>query len=162
MPLSPHAKEKLMGKQGLGRLTVPTRRHLLAGMASLNDALRPAAAGTGVAAGTAPLHPDAALIAAAAEFCALEERRVGLIEGPGRIDDDGDRDRALQPIAAAQEMYLRVLCDARATTPDGHRARASAIVLGDGAEVFYRAQVCGLPEDLLIAALLRDVVDLPC
>ena len=145
-----------------GFLTTASRRRVVAGLAALTAAVRPAAARAGVATDAPPLHPDAVLITAAAEFCCLETRRVALIEGPLRIEDDGERDEALKPLAAAQTEPLRVLCDARATTVDGHRARASAIVVGDGGEVFYRAEVGGLLEDRLIAALLRDVVGLPC
>lgn len=145
-----------------GFLTTASRRHVLAGLASLTAAPSQATASADAATGAPPLHPDELLITAAAAFCSLEERRVALIEGPGRIDDDDDRDEALKPLAAAQTEPFRVLCDARATTPAGHRARASAIVLGDGGEIFYRAKVCGLPEDRLIAALLRDLVGLAC
>jgi len=52
-----------------------------------------------------------------------------LFDGPARIEDEAERDVALRPIEAAQDALLDRLCSLRATTLEGHHARAATLYL---------------------------------
>lgn len=133
-----------------------TRRRLLVGAALLGS-------GPGGAGGVAgPSTSDAGLLAAAANFCALERRMLDLFDGPGRVADDGARDLLLAPLRSEQGPCLDQLCRERASSLAGHRARAVAFALWDGGELAERAGAQGLLADRLLAALIRDLADAPC
>lgn len=132
--------------------TAGRRRLLLrlAGLAAAVGAARPA---------SAPDLDNATLLAACAAFGALERERLALFEGPGRIEDDDERDEAIGPIWARQVPLLEQICARRATTLAGHRARAAAYWLWDGGELAWRARAAGEGslDDRLLAALVADL-----
>lgn len=133
-----------------------TRRRLLASAALLGS-------GPGGAGGVAePSKSDAGLLAAAATFCALERRTLDLIDGPGRVADDGVRDLLLAPLRDGQGPCFDQLCRERARSLAGHRARAMAFALWDGGELAERAGAQGLLADRLLAAVIRDLANVPC
>ena len=132
-----------------------TRRHLLVGAALLGS-------GPGGAGGVAePSTSDAGLLAVAA-FCALEWRILGLIDGPGRVSDDGARDLLLAQLRNGQAPHLDQLCRERARSLARHRARAMAFALWDGGELAEWAGAQGLLADGLLAAVIRDPASVPC
>ena len=121
-----------------GYLTTASRRRLLAGVALLGTGPRSATAGFGAVADMAhgaPTRSDWPLLAAAAAFCAVEQRKLSLIEGPDRVINDAARDRLLEPLCDEQLVHLDVLCRQRAVAPATHRARAIAFALWDGGEL---------------------------
>ncbi len=106
-----------------------------------------------------PAGADHALLAACTIFDGWERKRIGLIEGPGRIDDDRERDTHMAAIEAEQRASLDALCTLKAETLQGHQARGRSFVLWDGGEVFWRAERYLSLEDRLLAAVIRDLVD---
>ena len=94
---------------------------------------------------TAKPGPDAALIAACAAFDALERKAAALSD---------DEEQAADAISEQMTPLFYTICDTRATTLAGMRARAATLNLlapdvisgGDGA-------------DALIAAMLRDLIE---
>lgn len=139
----------------VGLLLSATRRCVLGGVSLLGAGLR-GAAGAGAAAAAA--SPDEGLLAAAAAFCALEQRMQALIEGPGCVADDAARDLLLRPLRDAQAPHLDRLCQARASDLAGHRARAGAFAVWDAGELADLAETNGFPADRLLAAFVRDLV----
>ncbi len=135
-----------------GFLTTASRRRLLGGVALLG-------AGPGAADASSPL--DKGLLAAAAAFCALERRMLALIEGADRITDNDARDMLLRPLRNKQLSHLDLLCRQQARSLAGHRARAAAFALWDGGELARLAQANGFLADRLLAALIRDLADVP-
>jgi len=131
-----------------------TRRRLLGGAAMLGA--NPC--GTGTAAAPA----DGGLLEAAAAFCALEGRMLALIDGPNRVADDSARDLLLAQLRDEQGPWLDQLCRERASSLTDHRTRAMAFALWDGGELAERATTQGLLADRLLAAIVRDLVDMPC
>jgi len=77
----------------------------------------------------ATAYPDAELIRLCAEFDALEIQHEAFFEGSTRIDDDEERDVALEPIETAQEALLDRICHLPICTLDGARALAATYVL---------------------------------
>ena len=142
-------------------LTTASRRHLLASAGLLTAGLG-RASHDGADALRHRSDPDTAVITACASFNALERRKLDLVEGPGRIADDGARDQALLPFAGEQQVFLDMLCRRHAVTLAGHQARAISFALWDGGELAGRARVHGFLEDRLLAALVRDLAGLPC
>ncbi len=142
-------------------LTTASRRLLLASAGLLTAGLGRASSGAADTLRYRP-DPDLAVIAACAAFNAIERRKLDLIEGPGRIVDDAVRDRALEPLTVMQQAYLDMLCTRHATTLAGHQARAISFALWHGGELADRARAIGFLEDRLLAALVRDLADLPC
>ncbi len=142
------------------RLTTASRRRLLESAGLLTAGLG-RAAGSGADAPAEPPHPDLPLIAACEAFNDVEQRKLDLIEGPGRMVDDAARAKVLAPLMAEQQGCLDVICTQRATTLAGHQARAISFVLWDGGELAERASAAGFLEDRLVAALVRDLAGLP-
>ena len=87
---------------------------------------------------------------------------LGLIDGPGRVADDGARDLLLAPLRDGQRPYLDQLCREQACSLAGHRARAMAFALWDGGELAERAGAQGLLADRLLAAVIHDLANVPC
>lgn len=144
---------------GIGARLLDTvaRRRLLLRFASLTttfgtDAPAPSRAVP------SPAHPDAVLLGACAAFNALENEKLALFEGAGRIEGDEERDEAIEPIWAQQAPLLDQICTRKATTLAGRRARAAAYWLWDGGELVWRAHTCGMLGDRLLAALVADLV----
>ncbi len=103
-----------------------------------------------------PAHDDAELLAACGQFDALQHRVAALFDGPDWIEDEAERDIALLPIEAAQDALLDRVCFLRATTPEGHRARAATVALFDPG-ILGKVND-GHPVERMMAALLRDLV----
>ena len=105
------------------------------------------------------IHPDAALLAALAEFDAIEHYFLSLYRGGSRyIEDDDERTAAFQPFDEAQEPILEQVCSLQARTLEGIMARARTIVLQD-AELDPAADALeGYTNNRLVAALLRDLL----
>ena len=105
------------------------------------------------------MHPDAALLAALAEFDAIEHYFLSLYRGGSRyIEDDDERTAAFQPFDEAQEPILEQVCSIQARTLEGILARARTIVLQD-AELDPAADALeGYTNNRLVAALLRDLL----
>lgn len=100
---------------------------------------------------------DARLIRACAKFGALERRCLALYFGPQRIEDDGARDRMLAPIKARMDRVLQDICDQRAVTLEGHRARAAAVALY-APDLITEKDLGGYTDQSIVGALLRDLV----
>lgn len=134
-------------------LTVASRRRLLGSVALL---------GTGPHGVNAAVHRDELLISAAMAFCDAERKMLDLIEGPDRVADDHTRDLLLAPLRDAQAPHLDLICQERAWGLPGHQARAMAFALWDGGELAHLAEAHGFLADRLLAALVRDLADVPC
>ena len=132
----------------------PTRRRLLAFAGA-------AIAGPAIALAASPTHPDAALLAALAEFDRLEREMWPPGPGPATISEEEERDARIAPLNDRQAELLGVICTMRATTLHGCIARArslfvwdlemqKAIAAGDDPEEYDDAR--------MIQALVRDLV----
>ena len=112
--------------------------------------------------GTVPetvVYPDADLVTALGEFDALERQINGLYYGAAKIDDDDDRDEAIDPISKAQHAPLERLCAIRARTLEGLQARARTIVLENlDLDPSVDAIEACCTNDRMMAALLRDLL----
>ena len=60
--------------------------------------------------------------------------------------------------AARMARILRGVAASRATTLDGHRARAAAFILWDEGDLLERARTDGILEEVLLRAILVDLV----
>lgn len=128
-----------------GRFDGPARRHDVLAWSLLSDMaeVRPHAP---VA---LPPEPDAELLIVCAEFDASEHRRNAM------FDDDTLTDEANAAIREEQAPLVDRLCELRAATIEGMRARARSLVLYDDA-VLERHTV--YTNDRLVAAVLRDLI----
>ncbi len=98
------------------------------------------------------------------------EARLLLVELKGRSaaleHADGSLIRACVAFAVPQggttptrtARILRSVAASRATTMDGHRARAAAFILWDEGDLLERACVDGILEEVLLRAILIDLV----
>lgn len=102
---------------------------------------------------------EAALFAACASFCSLEAEKLALYHGPSSIADDDAREEALTPLYDRQLPLVDQICDCRAGTLPGHRARAGVYFLSNAGELAWRSLAGGSAEDRLLAALIHDLVD---
>ncbi len=109
-----------------------------------------------------PVSRDAELIRLCAECDALQ-RRIDALYLP-QLDHlptseilaaEGTRTRAVKPIADRQDPLLERICDLRATTPQGHAARARTLVGWDQAPIWEED---GCWNSQLIGAIVRDLV----
>lgn len=136
---------------------IACRRATLAGLAGFTIGgaaiVAPATASPSMA--IAAENPDADLVRLCSEFDAIQQAIDDLYRGPGRIDDDGERGAAIEPLSEAQGDLLDALCDMRARTQAGFIARARTLakynpdlVRGAGADCSETRQM---------AALLRDM-----
>jgi len=76
-------------------------------------------------------HPDDALMAACAAFDNAEREYVGFHYGPDAIEDDDERQEAIEPNEQKRRDLVQLICSLRATTLDGHLARARVVMLED-------------------------------
>jgi arginase family enzyme len=106
-----------------------------------------------------PVRPDAELIAACAEFDALESQRAGVLHGPDAIVDEAARNKLFAFIQEMQKPTLDRVCSLRATTLEGYFARARTVLLED-LELHPAEMVeSGSTNERLLGALLRDLVE---
>ncbi len=104
----------------------PSRRAVLTGGAAIL-----ATAAVPIAANAAAPNPDAALIAACAEFDRLEHAKRALLQGPQRIQDDETHNRLAMPLYWQQDELSKQIMATPATTIEGLRAKARSVVLYD-------------------------------
>jgi hypothetical protein len=128
-----------------GQFGGPARRHDVLAWSLLSDM-----------AGVRPLAPvpaapdlDAELLAVCAEFDAVEHRRNAM------FDDDTLTDEAHEALREEQAPLVDRLCELRAATIEGMRARARSLVLYDDAAMERRTVYTN---DRLVAALQRDLI----
>ena len=101
-------------------------------------------------------HPDAALLAACAEYGRLRSEIDRSSQPRMRAEDPGGVWMAA--LLAAGRIPLEAAIAATATTPDGHRARAALYLAWDEGDLITRARTAGILEDRLLATLLVDLV----
>ena len=101
-------------------------------------------------------NPQARLFTACARFNVLERRKMQLLKLD--VDDGPETELRLARLAMSQAKHLHEICDARATTIRGHRARALSFTLWDAGDLEYRALNGRATEDLLLHALVRDLI----
>jgi len=99
-------------------------------------------------------NPDAELIALCGQFDALERQVHALYDGPTRIKDEDELDALVAAITDQQKPLLARLCEMRATTEAGFRARAATANLWwadrpEPDEAYWNER--------MIMALLRDL-----
>ncbi len=102
--------------------------------------------------------PDAFLLEACREVVALRRRRDKLFRAGEPIHPEGQHNRLLKRIETAAKPWLAYVCDVRAQTFAGHRARAAAVLAVDASGLLARAN---LREDFgapLLAALVIDLL----
>jgi hypothetical protein len=141
-----------------GRFNGPVRRHDVLAASFLADFL-----GGAVSLPVAPpaaASPDAELIGLCAECDALQARIDGLyapradyLSRAQEIAQEKARDIAMQPFADAQDPILERICDLRATTPQGHAARARTLLAWDKDPIWTDD---GCWNSQLIGAIVRD------
>ena len=99
---------------------------------------------------------DARILAAFGTFAAIEHEKQGLLA------DGSEGDRWLGSRIARhigdQEDCLERMCAAEATTIEAQRARAISYALLDAGELAYRAGVGRATEDVLLVAVVRDLI----
>jgi hypothetical protein len=104
--------------------------------------------------GDLPLTPDAALIAACDEFANISRQRTALMNDEGLSEDA--RDDAEVPLMDRLEALLDSICEMRAVTVEGLRARGRMMVAYQvGSPVFPG----GPWPDAMVAALLHDLTE---
>ena len=97
------------------------------------------------------LQGDSALMIACAAAADLWDRNQMLFHGTGDIDHEDRRDLVVQMLWDAAEPVLRRICDLRATTFDGHRARGAVFLAWDAGELLARAGLDGVLDRLALA-----------
>ncbi len=152
---------------GTGRaVTAPSRRHLIGGsiLAALSGA---AFAGAVVLpnpgeAFPAATGPDAELIRLCAECDALQARIDKQYTTPWEHLSPSEAharevaiDAAIEPLTDAQDLLLERICAMRATTPQGHAARARTLIAWDK-DPCWTDDECW--NNQLIGAIVRDLV----
>ena len=132
-----------------------TRRTLFgASAAALTLGTLPALAGPAAASAS---HPDAELIAVCAAFDRLEAHINSLYEGKANaIEDDDERDEAIEPLTERQEPLLDRMCAIRAKTPAGWQAKARSLA-GWDLEILYESEHAVSWDDRMLVSLIRDM-----
>ncbi len=107
-------------------------------------------------------HPDAALLAACREYIGMQQRRDRLSAGGvAQAADDVGRSRAVEALAQGASAMLARVTEMRATSLDGHRARAAAFLAWDEGDLMGRADELCFPEDQILAAIVLDILHHP-
>ena len=135
---------------------IPSRRGLLAASASAlvaGAAIAAAAHGAPVASPGAP-GDDAALIADCQAFIAWEHHVRALYRGQTRIEDDDERDIALDALQEHQRPLMDRICTAPATTLEGARAKGTALATW-ASDLLNPPTTCW--DERLLASLLADL-----
>lgn len=96
-------------------------------------------------------------LSAPAPSSARWSHRLARYFGPARIEDDDARDCALASIKARMDGVLRDICQLRAATLEGHRARAAAVALW-APDLITEKDLDGGPAERIVGALLRDLL----
>lgn len=101
--------------------------------------------------------PDAELLAALAEFIAVEERRAPLYD---REPGDETKERAMAALDDRQQPLFDRLLELRAMTPEGIRARAETLARYEPG-IVARGLEGGDWVECMVAAIVRDLLGLP-
>jgi len=104
-------------------------------------------------------HPDQELLAALAEFDALEWQYMGCYDGPTAIEDDKQQEAASNLILERQLPILEKICTTRAKTIDGILARMRTMLLEDQELNPAEMAAAGAYNERLLGALLRDLAE---
>jgi hypothetical protein len=132
--------------------TTPTRR----GAMRLSTAALFAGIATTASASTKP-SPDAELLEACAEFDALEHRINDLYsKGATPIEDDNERNKAIQPFTRRQSELIDRICT-RATTREGLLARARSLTIW-APDLLKNHTPHACWDNRMVATLLRDLL----
>ena len=134
-------------RSGEGRLTA--KRAYVAALRVCREAGRLASSAT---------HPDEMLLAACAEYGRLRRRIDRLSDNRARVDDLDDQSRVYADLTDAGRLPLASALSTRATTLEGHRARAALFLAWDEGDLIGRARRDEILEDRLLAVLLIDLV----
>ena len=112
--------------------------------------------------GAAEGHPDAVLITACAEFVALEGKINAIHAPPYDHLPVGEafaleraREGEAEPFEAQQALLVELICAARPNTPEGHAARARALLAWDKNPCWQDSESWN---DRLLGAIVRDLV----
>ena len=105
-----------------------------------------------------PAHPDIALLTACAAYGQARRRADRLARAHIRVAADDTLEQALAALHKAASSALAVVWTHRATTPEGHRARAAAILAWDEGDLISLVRQHGILQDRLMLALLADLV----
>lgn len=100
---------------------------------------------------------DAELVSACAVFETLEHQVGAIYDGPGRIEDDDNRQAAMEAIADRQLPWLERICELRAVTPVGWKAKARSFACWDRDALGTKFRE-GDPSERILFALLRDML----
>ncbi len=103
-------------------------------------------------------EPDAVLLQACREVVALRRRRDKLFRAGEPIHPEGKHNRPVQRIEAAAVPWLSYICDVRAQTLAGHRARAAVVLAVDASGLLMRANLRDAFGAPLLAALVIDLL----
>ena len=149
-----------------GCVVAPSRRHLIGG-SILAAACGAAFAGAVVLpnpgeASLAAESPDAKLIGLCAECDALQAKvdalwadRMTHLTNAEQIAIEHIRDAAQQPLLEAMDPLLQRICEMRATTRQGHAARARTLIAWEKDPCWTHD---GCWNSQLIGAIVRDLV----
>lgn len=103
-------------------------------------------------------HPDAPLLAACRGYVGLQQRKERLsADDTARTADHARRSRFMEALTRRATAILARVAELRATSLDGHRARAAAFLAWDDGDLMGRADELGFTEDRLLAALILDL-----
>ena len=105
-----------------------------------------------------PAHPDVALLAACAAYGHARRPADRLARADARSLADHTLERAQARLHEAASSALANIVALRATTLEGHRARAAAILAWDQGELISLVGRYGILQDRLILALLADLI----
>ena len=100
---------------------------------------------------------DAPLLRACARFADLEQAKLRLHDGPGRIREDDEREERTTPLLAGQTEALGLICGCPAISHAGLLAKAAIWQLWDGGELVQQAAWHGRLEDRLLVSLFQDL-----
>ncbi len=101
--------------------------------------------------------PDAELLAACAVFDTLEHQVDALYAGSGRIEDDDELQTAINAVADRQKPWFERICDLRAVTPAGWKAKARSFAAWDKEELRTKLSE-GDTSERILSTLLRDML----
>jgi hypothetical protein len=103
-------------------------------------------------------HPDGALLAACAAYGHAQRRADRLARADARSTADHTLEQAQAALHEAASSALADIVTHRATTPEGHCARAAAILAWDQGELISLVARYGILQDRLMLALLADLI----
>ena len=105
-----------------------------------------------------PDHPDLALLAACAAYGDAQRRADRLARADARSMDGRRLEQAQAALHEATSSALADIVTHRATTLEGHCARAAAVLAWDQGELISLVGRYGILQDQLMLALLADLV----